>query len=316
MRLAAVSVDLDELDLYRALYGLAPTRGAGGGAREPAGVYARGLPRLLDWAARRAIPLTLFCVACDLARGGRDVLADALRAGHAVESHSLTHPYFLPGESEATIAREVEGSFDAIERALGVRPRGFRAPGYQLDGRALDAVERAGAIYDASLLPSPPYWLARATALAWLAARGRPSPSRRGAFAHALGPTAPYRSGRDPQTRGDRLLIELPMRVTRAGRLPVIGTSLALAGPTLAPALVRAALPARSEAPAFFSLELHGVDGLGREDAPDLAAHEPGLRVPFARKLAALDAAADALVAAGYAFVTLASAAQSLGEIL
>lgn len=302
VRLAAVSVDLDELDLYRALYGLAPR-----GGHEARGVYAVGVARLCAWAARHAIPLTFFCVAGDLARGGRDALLEAIRAGHAVESHSLSHPYFLPGESDAGIAREVGGSFDAIERALGQRPRGFRAPGYQLDERVLDALEREGAAFDASLLPSPPYWLARATALGWLAARGRPSPSRRGPLAHALGPRAPYRPGMAPHTRGERALVELPMTVTRGPRLPIIGTSLALAGPLGAQALVRAA-----GAPALFSLELHGLDALGPEDAPELAAHEPGLAVSLARKLAALEAAVRELVREGYRFVTLREAAREV----
>jgi hypothetical protein len=58
------------------------------------------------------------------------------------------------------------------------------------------------------------------------------------------------------------------------------------------------------------NLELHGIDVLDAADGLEaLRPHQPDVRVPRERKLAALSAAFAELGAAGYAFVTLREAA-------
>jgi hypothetical protein len=91
------------------------------------------------------------------------------------------------------------------------------------------------------------------------------------------------------------------MAVTRRLRLPVIGTTLALAGERGAAALIRGCI-----GDAVISLELHGIDFLdARDDLDDLAPHQWDVRLPLDDKLAAFAAAIASVRAAGYAFATL-----------
>lgn len=298
-RLAAISIDLDEVHHYRAIYGLPALPRESRAARA---VFEVALPRALGWAERHGARLSLFAVSDDLRHAANvDVLSDALARGHEVESHSASHPYDLVRRSRAELTREVGASFDAIERALGSRPRGFRAPGYTLSDELLDAVESAGALFDASLLPSPPYYLAKLAALGALESVGRRSASIVGPMRPLFGPTEPYRPGRPYWERGERELVEIPMRVTPWTRLPVIGTSLGVAGPRVARALVRACRDQQT-----FSLELHGMDFLERTDGlEELAPHVPELGTPLVARLGALDAGISELAACGFELTTL-----------
>jgi hypothetical protein len=297
----AVSIDLDEARLYRAIHGLPPSEEA---ARP---VFEVGVPRALAFARRLDLPLTFFCVAEDLEdEAARGAMRAALELGHAVESHSATHPYDLVRLPPAELDREVAGSFDRIEARLGVRPAGFRAPGYTVTDEVFDALERAGAAFDSSILPSPVYQAAKLGALGVMWGVGRRSASIAMPNRAALAPVGPYRPGRPFYRRGGRALLELPMLVTRAARIPVIGTSLGWAGPRMAPRMVLAA----ADTP-LINLELHGVDFLDGSDAPDLAGL-PELRAPLARRLAAFEAAIGRARATRRA-VTLAEAARVLG---
>jgi peptidoglycan/xylan/chitin deacetylase (PgdA/CDA1 family) len=64
-------------------------------------------------------------------------------AGMEVGAHTLTHPYLTKLAPEAQRA-EIAGSFDLIERRLGLRPRGFAYPGGDHDAASLAAAAAAG----------------------------------------------------------------------------------------------------------------------------------------------------------------------------
>jgi len=297
MRLAAISIDLDEVDHYRAIFGL-PARPS-----EARPAYDLAVGRALSFADRLGVPLTFFAVSDDLARPrSAAVLAEALRRGHAVESHSASHPYDLVRLDRDRIRAEVSGSFDAIERILGQRPEGFRAPGYTTSDALLDAVEEAGARFDASLLPSPPYWAAKVAALGSMHSAGKRSSAIIGPARATLGPTEPYRPGRPPFARGERSLVEIPMRVTRGPRLPVIGTSLGALGPRAARALVRSCMPCNT-----FSLELHAMDFLDASDPglEGLPGHAVELSRGRAARQSSLEAAVGEVLDRGFSWVLL-----------
>jgi hypothetical protein len=301
-RLCAISVDLDEIHHYFAIHGLAPD-----GHAEHA-VYDVALARMGEVAASLGVPLTLFAVGEDLAR---EASASALRAlharGHAVENHSLGHRYDLVRLGPDEIASQVTGGADAIERAVGARPTGFRAPGYTVDDAVFDALEAEGVAFDSSVFPCPPYYAAKAAVMAALRARGRRSASVLDTPRVLAAPTRPYRPGAPWWRRGRRSFVELPVQVTPLVRLPVIGTSLGLAGPT------GARLFARSLAgEPLVNLELHGVDFLAAEDGlAALVPHQPELRRPLALRLDALAAFVGAVRASGAAFVRLDEAARA-----
>jgi len=302
-RLAAVSVDLDEIDNYVAIHGL-------GALDVPrTAIYDKALPRLAALFDELGIKATFFAIGADLARPENARALAALAAdGHEIANHSLSHYYDLTRRDIATQRREVKGGADAIEAAVGVRPVGFRAPGYTITDQLFDVLLEAGVTYDSSVFPCPPYYLAKTAAIGLYRLRGRASRSVVDDPRVLGAPADPYRIGRPYQRRGQGML-ELPIGVTGdlTGRLPYIGTNVVLAGEYGARALTRLATARR-----FVNLELHGIDlADAREDGLEaLAPHQPDLRRTAAFKRASLEAALRSLARQGHRFVTLGEAAQ------
>jgi hypothetical protein len=304
MRLAALSVDIDEINCYAAIHGLT----APGGSEHA--IYDHALPRLRRLFADEHVSATFFAIGSDL---GRSVNVDALRAlrgeGHEIASHSQRHLYDLTRRDQETIEREIVEAEEAIERAVGAKPVGFRAPGYTITDAVIDVLQRRGYAYDSSVFPCPAYYGLKASAIAAIALRGRKSRSVLDDPRVLTAPANPYRVGR-PYTRRGKGLLELPIGVTRGARLPYIGTSVTLGGASTARILSRAMIGRP-----LVNLELHGIDlsDAAHDGLEWLAPHQPDLRRTAAQKETALRAAIGVLRDAGYAFVTLAEAARAIG---
>jgi hypothetical protein len=258
----SVSVDLDGLGCYAAIHGLSSR---------------------LDDRALRAVPEVALQRFCDLLAGagvrgtffviGREAgiapagLKAAAAAGHEIASHSYAHDYALSRRTREEIAQDLALAERAIEDASGCRPRGFRAPGYTLSRALLDAVRERGYVYDSSLLPSLPYYAAKAAAIALHALRGRKSVSILGGVGQLFGGRRAHRR------RGVR---ELPIATLPGLRAPAIGTTV-----LPFPLIARSAF-----AGGHFNFELHGIDVLDRSDVPEeIGRAQPGMRMPAAQKL-------------------------------
>ena len=285
MRLASVSVDLDPLRCYYQIHGLGPCP-----EELTEIVLDRALPRLLELFDRYQLKSTLFVVGSDAKAGSlsRARLQEAAQAGHELGNHSFSHPYDLARQPRSLIEREI-ADCHAVLRSLhpqGRPPLGFRAPGYELSPDLWDVVEAQGYRYDTSLMPCPPYYLAKLLAMGVIALRGQQSASVISKPQSQLGPTQPYRPDpQQPWRRGQAGMVELPVAVTPLLRLPVIGTFL-----LLSPHL-RSLLLSGMERQPFFNLELHGIDLIDAETdgIPEaLRQRQPDLRVPLAQKMAAL----------------------------
>jgi hypothetical protein len=302
MKLCAISVDLDEIPNYFAIHGLEASQEAS------TAVYDVALDRLESFADAARVPLTLFAVGTDLARPeSASRLAQAKRRGHEIGNHSLDHRYDLTRLSAAEIREQIARGAALIAEATGEAPVGFRAPGYTITDEVFAVLRELGVAYDSSVFPCPAYWAAKAAAIGMIALRGRESRSIVDTPSVLLAPTRPYFVGDPYWTRGSGLL-ELPVQVTRGARLPYIGTTLTLAGPTRAGLLTRMCL-----GEPLVNLELHGIDVLDTEDGLEpLRPHQPDVRVPVARKLETLQVVVQVLRGAGYSFVTLAEAAKAL----
>lgn len=268
------------------------------------------LPRFAELFGRHGVKATFFVVGQDLNEDedGRAILARLAREGHELASHSHTHPYDLVRLPPARIEEEITRAHEAIGEVAGVAPVGFRAPGYEINGPVVRALEGLGYLYDSSAFPSVPYYAAKALVMGAMKALGRTSGSILGSPRVLLAPIKPYRPSREnPYARGDARLLELPVTVTPALRIPVIGTAIVTVPETLRARLVASALTT-----AHFNFELHGIDlcdAAADGVAPALVAKQPDLRVPLARKLAALDATLTQCRNAGARFVTLREAA-------
>jgi peptidoglycan/xylan/chitin deacetylase (PgdA/CDA1 family) len=296
-------VDLDEIPNYFAIHGLAEPVGA---ARTL--VYDVALDRLSELASDLAIPLTLFAIGSDLARAESAAKLKALStAGFEIANHSLDHRYDLVRLSQVEMRRQVLEGAQAIERATGTPPVGFRAPGYTVTDELFAVLAELGVEYDSSVFPCPTYLAAKATKLLTIAMRGRRSHSIFGSPMVLRAPTRPYRVGSPYWRRGSGLL-ELPIQVTRYVRLPFIGTTLAMAGPNVSRRLAQACV-----GEPLVNLELHGIDVLDASDGLEtLVSHQPDVRVSRARKLHSLRSAIGELAQAGYSFVTLRAAARAI----
>jgi hypothetical protein len=301
-KLCAVSVDLDEIPFYHQIHGL----DAPGDASAHA-VFDIALQRLAEFSRSQGVPLTLFVIGSTLERKENGEKLRALAAaGHELGNHTFGHRYDLTRLDAATMRNEIEFAQDAIERATGRRPVGFRAPGYTVTDELLGLIELGGFLYDSSVFPCPAYWAAKGVAISAIRLQGRRSHSVFDTPYVLTAPTRPYRIGHPYWKKGGGLL-ELPIQVTRGPRLPFIGTSVTVGGPLVARQLARAV----SGEP-LVNLELHGIDVLDVGDGlENLVKHQHDVRVPYQRKIEALTAVVDTLREAGHRFVRLDEAARS-----
>ena len=310
MKRAAVSVDLDGLHHYARIHGLEDSLLD---AKARSLHLTVGLPRLLALFKRLGLKATLFVVGEDVAGEAAEVLREAAEAGHELASHSHTHPYALAQASAEAVEDELAHAEEALASVAGRRPVGFRAPGYTLSRAMLVALTRREYLYDASVFPAAPYYLAKAAVLASMALLGRPSASRLDTPRVLLAPRGPYRPDvRRPYRLGAAPLLELPMAVTPLLRVPFFGTLL-----TTAPwGVVEGAYRAVARG-SFLSLELHAVDVLEVEDGiPEpLARLQRDVRVARAEKERRL-ALVLGWLARDFRCSTLEEAARALGPEL
>jgi peptidoglycan/xylan/chitin deacetylase (PgdA/CDA1 family) len=305
--IVSVSVDLDAIECYHRIHAL----GEGPSVESRFAILRRALPRLGELFARHGIAATLFTVGRDLEDDGegRRIVADLAKAGHEIASHSYSHPYDLVRLGRDSIAAEIDRAGAAIAEACGHPPVGFRAPGYEISAELIEILCERGYRYDSSAFPAIPYYLAKAAVMAGLRVAGRKSGSILGSPRVLAAPCAPYRPAAGaPYRRGNLPIVEMPVTVTPRLRLHVIGTMLVISPEWLRRRLVASALSTK-----HFNLELHGIDladAAADLISPALVARQPDLRVPLARKLAALDATLTEARAAGATFLTLAEAAE------
>ena len=310
MRLASISIDLDEISCYTAIHGLAP---AESGVRHA--VYRKAVPRIEEWLDGLGVRATFFAIGAHLAdEGSASTIARLHRCGHEIGNHSFQHRYDFTRQDDVALRGDIIDGGAAIKAVTGTAPVGFRAPGYTIVDGVFAALQSLDYLYDSSVFPCPAYYAAKALAIGAIAVRGRRSHSIMDDPRVLSAPADPYRVGHPYHRRGSGL-VELPIGVTRnaTGRLPYIGTSLVLAGKRGAAGLSRCAVGRP-----LVNLELHGIDfcDADADGLQFLARHQPDLRRSAAEKRETLGAAVAVLQQADYEFATLAQAAERFAPIL
>lgn len=146
--LASISLDLDDLWTYLRVRGDAAWR-------DRPSYLAEFLPRVLDFLDARQLRITFFIVGADAARPeNADLLREIVVRGHDVANHSHEHESWLHEYSESQLVDELCRAEEAIAAATGVRPTGFRGPGYSWSPALLRILVARGYAYDASTLPT------------------------------------------------------------------------------------------------------------------------------------------------------------------
>ncbi len=244
------------------------------------------VPRILEFLDERELTITTFVVGRDAQRdAAREPLQALVAAGHEIGNHSFNHYPWLQSLPADEVEREVVDGELAIDEALGVRCRGFRAPGFSGSPALRGLLARRDYAYDASAFPTFLGPVARAySALKTKrhAAGDGPRKPLFGSWRDGLAPLGAH--GID---LAGGVLVEIPVTTLPILRLPFHMTYLLylrqLAGPAWR-LYLRTALAlcrVRRVAP---SMLLHPLDFLGCEDEPELAFF-PGMKLPRAAKL-------------------------------
>lgn len=109
---------------------------------------------VLDLLDEHGVTATFFVVG-QVAEEHPELVRTVADAGHEIASHGHTHRP-LSELDRAAFGRELRESADALERAVGTRPVGFRAPNFSVDPDtrwAFAELRDAGYRYDSSVFP-------------------------------------------------------------------------------------------------------------------------------------------------------------------
>ncbi len=205
----SVSVDLDTLEYYANFR-------SGAAAASSCPSISRYLESMLDLFDELGVKATIFTIG-ETIETQRDFLRRAVASGHEIASHSQTHVqafHLLPVERKRS---EIRDSKARLEDAASHEVVGFRAPGYNVDGEALNLLAEEGFGYDSSFFPG--WFLPAAKLLTRVLSRSYSFfPTTAFHRRNRRLPSAPFRL----ETEGGSLL-EIPIPSTRFGK-PFFGT--------------------------------------------------------------------------------------------
>ena len=179
-----------------------------------------GVPRILDFLEYWDTKITFFLVAQDAAFDhNREVLAEIARRGHDIGNHTFHHDPWLHIYSEEEIDAELARAEEHIEAVTGVRPLGFRGPGFSFSDTVLRVLARRGYEYDASTFPNILNPLARLYFL-WSSNMSKEERAQRkglfGSWKDGLRPVKPFEWNADGIN-----MLEIPVTTMPLFKVPI-----------------------------------------------------------------------------------------------
>jgi hypothetical protein len=240
--------------------------------------------------------ITVFVVGQDAALPrNRTSLRSIATAGHEIGNHSFHHEPWLQAYSPQAVEAEIAQAGDAIADATGVRPVGFRGPGFTISTATLETLARHDYRYDCSTFPT--YLGPLARAYYFMTAKLTPQEREQrkalfGGISEGMRPLKQYRW----QINGEPSLIELPVTTFPVMKIPIHFSYvlyIASLAPWLAIPYFRSALLACRMLEIAPSLLLHPLDFLDGTEVPSLRFF-PAMGFPLERKLAVLRQALEA----------------------
>lgn len=260
--LASLSLDLDNRWSYMKTHGDA-------GWEEYPSYLSIVVPRVLELLQKRDWKITWFIVGLDAAQASdKHVLKQITDEGHEVGNHSFHHEPWLHLYTEAEIEHELARTEEAIEDVTGVRPKGFRGPGFSFSPTVLQVLAKRGYQYDCSTFPTFLGPLARMYYLAKSKGLSEEERNKRsqlfGKLSEGFRPLKPYRWGADANH-----LLEIPVTTMPIFKVPIHLSYLLYLGcysPLLARLYWHSALTLCRLTRTNLSLLLHPLDFMGKED--------------------------------------------------
>jgi peptidoglycan/xylan/chitin deacetylase (PgdA/CDA1 family) len=277
--LASLSLDLDNKWSYM------KTHGDAGWEKLPSYLDVV-VPRVLEILKKRNLEITFFVVGQDASlEANHAVLRSIAQHGHEIGNHSFHHEPWLHLYSRSELEEELTRAEDAIENAVGVRPIGFRGPGFSLSGDVIDVLTRRGYLYDASTFPTFLGPLARAYYFMKSSLDQQQHEERKNLFGSLRDGFRPLNAYRWNCPSGT--LLEIPVTTMPGSRLPIHVSYLiylSTFSPAAALAYFRSAMHLCRITGTEPSLLLHPLDFLGCDDESDLSFF-PAMNIPSSKKL-------------------------------
>jgi hypothetical protein len=279
MGYASLSLDLDNQWSYMKTHG-------DQGWQEYPSYLELAVPRILDFLQQRNLRISFFIVGQDAAlEKNKAALAQIAACNHEVGSHSFGHDPWLHLYTDEQLERDLTRAEEAIEAATGVRPRGFRGPGFSLSAATLQILARRGYRYDATVFPNLLNPLARAYFFATTNLSREEKQQRKalfGSWTDARRPVKPFR-----WRLADGELLEIPVTTMPIFKVPIHLSYLLYLAKFAAPAAreyFRLALFLCRRTDTAPSILLHPLDFMSSGDCPALRFF-PGMDLPLERKL-------------------------------
>jgi peptidoglycan/xylan/chitin deacetylase (PgdA/CDA1 family) len=162
-----MTVDVDGWPSLLSFYGVAHDYSKA----EPLENVEEGLQRLLDLFEKHQIFATFFTTG-DMARMHPEMVRKIFKKGHEIACHGLLHlkDEYIVGRLEQE--KRLKEATDIIEKVIGKRPIGFRAPCLRANEDTFELLSENGYLYDSSMIPtlipgyygylskdSKPHWL-------------------------------------------------------------------------------------------------------------------------------------------------------------
>lgn len=120
-------------------------------------LFRSGMDGLLSFLDENGIKATLFVIAEDMRIPEKaGLIREAVRRGHEIASHSLTHPKLFK-LSPKSKRKEIDESRKILEDELGTPVSGFRAPSYSIDRQCIEFLQECGYAWDSSTFPTPEF---------------------------------------------------------------------------------------------------------------------------------------------------------------
>ncbi|WP_072394765.1 polysaccharide deacetylase family protein [Hyphomicrobium sp. CS1GBMeth3] len=249
------------------------------------------VPRILELLERHNLTITFFIVGQDAAlEKNHAALRSIAAAGHEIANHSFHHEPWLHLYTAEDVNTEIANAEDAIAAATGVRPTGFRGPGFSISETVLETLRARGYAYDASTFPTFLGPVARAYYFFNSSFSKEERDKRRslyGTVSDGLRSLKPY----EWQLANGATLMELPVTTMPVARVPFhLSYIMYLAGysPAVARTYFKTALRLCRLRGIEPSLLLHPLDFLGGDDVPVLS-YFPGMKLSGVDKVALAD---------------------------
>ncbi|HUQ94565.1 MAG TPA: polysaccharide deacetylase [Bryobacteraceae bacterium] len=145
----ALSFDVDNATI-------ALSRGQLGSEDLSRGMYGavEGLPRILSMLDRQNVPASFFIPAVSAALNPEMIPSILARKRHEIGVHGWIHEH-LQVLNDASLEQQLlTRSIDALTKATGKKPTGYRAPSWAMSPFTMKQVKEAGFLYDSSLMAS------------------------------------------------------------------------------------------------------------------------------------------------------------------